>query len=160
MWCSWHAPKKPNAIFLFLWLQFLKGMVCFHLVLTIKSLWLPNFRITKLGDQIFLITNYWSSQLMTEILHQIRWLKFFNCLLKMFWALFKKHLIVWLIIIQFPRCKQDKMNNLITLSKLEQIDLNNNKTHYRIMEHWMFSFQWLNMIHIYPIVHWFLYFKL
>jgi hypothetical protein len=44
-------------------------------------------------------------------------------------------------------CKQDKVNNLITLSKMEQI------THYKIVEHWMFSFQWSKVIYIYTNVH-------
>jgi hypothetical protein len=28
------------------------------------------------------------------------------------------------------------------------------------VKHWMFSFQWLNMIYVYPNVHWLSYFKL
>jgi hypothetical protein len=35
-----------------------------------------------------------------------------------------------------------------------------NKTHYKIVEHWIFSFQWLDMIYIYPNVLWFSSFKL
>ncbi len=35
----------------------------------------------------------------------------------------------------FSWCMQDKVNNLITLSKLEQVDLKYQQNLYRIMEH-------------------------